>query len=74
VNPANDAKTQILPCLGAAESGDKEGKFVHWVFVPGDNLSVRLEGFELCLDAGSSPTNNGPAKVYTCYPGLAQQR
>jgi hypothetical protein len=26
-----------------------------------------------CLDAGSNPANNGPAKLYTCYPGLAQQ-
>jgi hypothetical protein len=74
VNPANDAPTQILPCIGASESGDKTGKFVRWVFVPGDNLSVRLEGFELCLDAGSTPGNNGPAKVYECYPGVSQQQ
>jgi hypothetical protein len=26
-----------------------------------------------CLDAGSNPSNYGPAKVYTCYPGLPQQ-
>jgi hypothetical protein len=74
VNPADDVPTQILPCDAAAQSGDKTGKFVHWVFVPGDNMSLRLEGWELCLDAGSSPINNGPAKVYTCYPGLAQQQ
>jgi hypothetical protein len=74
VNPANDAPTQILPCIGGSESGDKTGKFVRWVFVPGDNLSVRLEGFELCLDAGSTPGNNGPAKVYECYPGVSQQQ
>jgi hypothetical protein len=74
VNPANDVSTQLLPCAGSATSGDKTGKFSRWVFIPGDNLSVRLEGWELCLDAGSNPANNGPAKVYTCYPGLAQQQ
>jgi hypothetical protein len=26
-----------------------------------------------CLDAGTNPHNNGPAKVYTCYPGTAAQ-
>jgi hypothetical protein len=26
-----------------------------------------------CLDAGSSPYSGAPAKVYTCYPGLAAQ-
>jgi hypothetical protein len=26
-----------------------------------------------CLDAGTSPYSGAPAKVYTCYPGLAAQ-
>jgi hypothetical protein len=26
-----------------------------------------------CLDAGTNPHDNGPGKVYTCYPGITAQ-
>jgi hypothetical protein len=71
VNPRVDAPALIAPCAASVNSSTV---FSRWVFVPGDNLSVRLEGYELCLDAGASPSNNGPAKLYTCYPGLSQQQ
>jgi hypothetical protein len=58
----------------ACYEGDNSGKYINWVFVPGDNLSIRLEETNLCLDAGVSPHNNVTAKVYTCYPGLEQQQ
>lgn len=63
--------TEVLPCVDIA-LGDNVS--LYWNIAEGDNLSVQLAGTNLCLDAGSNPSNNGPAKLYTCYPGLAQQR
>ncbi|EIN08566.1 ricin B-like lectin [Punctularia strigosozonata HHB-11173 SS5] len=66
--PNNDAPTEILDCHNL-----RLGQYVRWEIAEGDNLSVQLAGTNLCLDAGTNPHNNGPAKVYQCYPGLIQQ-
>jgi hypothetical protein len=76
-NPTNDAAVFVSSCNVTETSGSgnqTSNKFINWVFVPGDNESIRLEGWGLCLDAGVGPHNNVTAKVYECYPGLAQQQ
>lgn len=56
---------QVLKCANTAVS-------LSWTLSEGNNPNgIQLSG--LCLDAGENPHNNGPAKLYTCYPGLTQQ-
>jgi len=38
-----------------------------------DNGLIQLSGSTYCLDAGSNPANGIALKLWTCYPGLAQQ-
>ncbi|ORX36966.1 ricin B lectin domain-containing protein [Kockovaella imperatae] len=47
-----------------------------WNIQPGNQLSVQLVGTNYCLDAGTNPGSDPsvPAKVWQCYPGLAQQQ
>jgi hypothetical protein len=73
-NPTNDVPVWRVSCNETSESGNQTNTFNNWVFVPGDNMSIRLEGWRLCVDAGVSPHNNVTAKVYECYPGLEQQQ
>lgn len=47
-------------------------KAVRWDINPGSG-SVIISGTDFALDAGVNPSNNVPAKVWTSYPGLAQQ-
>lgn len=37
------------------------------------NGLVQFAGTNYCLDAGSNPANGVQMKLWTCYPGLAQQ-
>jgi hypothetical protein len=83
-SPANDAPTVLVACNDASakvdwtytQPGDNQS-----IKLTGTNLCVppfyasspHSRSSRSCLDAGSSPHNNGPAKVYTCYPGLAAQ-
>jgi hypothetical protein len=34
---------------------------------------IQYQGTNFCLDAGSNPANGVTMKLWTCYPGLAQQ-
>jgi hypothetical protein len=45
-----------------------------WQLEEGDNLSVGIGGTGVCLDAGSTPANNGLVHLWTCYPGVQQQQ
>jgi hypothetical protein len=49
-----------------------------WSVEKGDNLGVRVgyvgSVFPFCLDAGSTPENNGLVHMWACYPGLQQQQ
>ncbi|RSH80687.1 hypothetical protein EHS25_007165 [Saitozyma podzolica] len=66
--PGNDVELYLIPC------DTTESFWGAWDIQPGNNPSVRLSGTNFCLDAGALPMNNGPAKLYTCYPGLSQQQ
>lgn len=44
-----------------------------WDISFGDNPSLQLSQTGYCLDAGTGPHNNGPAKIYTCISGVAAQ-
>jgi hypothetical protein len=84
-SPANDAPTVIVSCSDASAKSDwtytAPGDNAS-IQLTGTNLCVVIcvlacmyadRRSRSCLDAGSNPHNNGPAKVYTCYPGLAAQ-
>jgi hypothetical protein len=66
--PANGAQVILVNC------GLTNDLYGDWCIADGPNASVQLAGTPYCLDAGSSPHDNGPAKLWECYPGLAQQR
>jgi hypothetical protein len=85
LSPANDAPTVIVSCSDASAKsewtytapGDNAS-----IQLTGTNLCAIICSVvcmhadcrsRRCLDAGTNPHNNGPAKVYTCYPGLAAQ-
>jgi hypothetical protein len=56
---------------------DTEGYTDVWRLETGDNLSVSITGIgptQFCLDAGSTPANNGLVHLWTCYPGVQQQQ
>jgi hypothetical protein len=38
-----------------------------------DNGLIQFPNTNFCLDAGSNPANGVTMKLWTCYPGLAQQ-
>jgi hypothetical protein len=71
---ANGAYLSSRPC-------DEGGFYNKWDVSPGDNQVVRLSGLpagsgDWCLDAGLD-YNSGSIvalKIWTCYPGLPQQR
>jgi hypothetical protein len=70
----------LVPCDGIGDGPDRE-YFTQWYIAPGANPSVMIvnsnaytTGNGTCLDAGSTPTNNGPAKTWQCYPGAPQQK
>lgn len=71
---ANGAFLSSRPCT--------EGGFYNkWDVSPGDNQVVRLSGLpagsgDWCLDAGLDYTSGSIVglKIWTCYPGLPQQR
>lgn len=69
MNPTNDAPVQSLSC-----DLPQPNQYTAWTIAPGDNTVVQLTGTNYCLDAGSTPQDNTPAKVYTCFPGLGQQQ
>jgi hypothetical protein len=62
----------VQPC-----DSTTEGYTDVWQLQNGDNLSVTIGGIghtEWCLDAGSTPENNGLVDLGTCDPGLQQQQ
>jgi hypothetical protein len=84
-SPANDAPTVIVSCSDASAKSDwtytAPGDNAS-IQLTGTNLCAIICSVvcmhadcrsRRCLDAGTNPHNNGPAKVYTCYPGLAAQ-
>jgi hypothetical protein len=66
--PGNDVALYLIPC------NTDQTFWGAWEIQPGDNPTVKLSGTNFCLDAGAPPMNNGPAKLYTCFPGVPQQR
>jgi hypothetical protein len=78
-----------MQCLGVNANGLGNGEatelvscevdnasHILWYISPGENPSVQLAEVAepFCLDAGSTPQNNGPAKIWQCYRGLPQQK
>jgi hypothetical protein len=70
----------LVPCDNVGNVAQR-GYWTQWNIASGANPSVMVvssnaytntSGF--CLDAGSMPKNNGPAKIWECYPGLSQQK
>jgi hypothetical protein len=77
-------------CLGTSWASNGQPVFVvdcdeyfpgyqnEWSVEKGDNLGVRVGYFDsqlpFCLDAGSTPENNGLVHMWTCYPRLQQQQ
>jgi hypothetical protein len=78
----NGQATTLLPCDDVGNVAQPNTYWTQWNIAPGanpsvmvvdsDEYNVKTSGF--CLDAGSTPENNGPAKVWECYPGLSQQK
>jgi hypothetical protein len=64
----NGQPTQLVDCQQNAPI------LIEWDFSLGENPSVQLSGTNYCLDAGTNPHNNGPAKVWECQPGVPQQK
>jgi hypothetical protein len=65
---ANGDATTLVSCTGSY------GYYTAWWISPGENPSVSLGHENFCLDAGATPENNGPARVWECSPGLRQQK
>lgn len=66
----NDVALTIEDCATAVTEPTTSSQ---WDITFGDNPSIQISGTNYCLDAGVGPHNNGPAKLYTCYPGASQQ-
>ncbi len=58
----NDSPLTVGPC-------NTPNSFNQFDISFGDQLGIKLSGSNMCIDAGINPHNNGPAKLYTCYPG-----
>lgn len=71
--PANGASLQLSDCSTVGDA-TKSG-YGLWDISKGDQQGIQLVGTNFCLDAGTNPgTAVVGGKIWTCYPGLAQQR
>lgn len=72
--PGNDVPLTLRACTGTSTDPTKPF-YALWDIVPGNQVGIKLHGTTYCLDAGLNPTGAmGPAKLYTCFPGVPQQQ
>jgi len=76
VGPAADGViVNFMTCSSTQTSDPTAANYALWDISAGNQQSLKLTGTNFCLDAGTNPgPNMVEAKIWTCYPGLAQQQ